>query len=49
MNCIKILADKNFHLMKNENFRNEKEKINVFLSHWNEIAKKLSIKKNIEK
>jgi mannobiose 2-epimerase len=32
MNCIKILADKNSYLMKNENFSNEKEKINVFLN-----------------
>ena len=48
MNCTKILADKNFPLMKNENFKNEKKKFDAFINHWKKNAESLSIKKTIE-
>lgn len=45
MNCTKILADKNFHLMKNENFKHAKENIDEFLAHWKKNAESLAIRK----
>ncbi|MFZ0456373.1 MAG: AGE family epimerase/isomerase [Ignavibacteriaceae bacterium] len=45
MNCVKILADKNFPLMKNKNFRHEKEKFDEFINHWKKNAESLAIKK----
>ncbi len=45
MNCIKILADEDFYLMKeSEGFRACKKNFEEFLEHWNKTAKKLSLR-----
>ncbi|MCX6168224.1 MAG: AGE family epimerase/isomerase [Ignavibacteriales bacterium] len=42
MNCIKILSDENYSLVKkNENFRTLKEETEEFLNHWRSIGKTL--------
>lgn len=42
MNCIKMLSDENFSLIKtNENFMKEKIKFNNMIKHWEDITKKL--------
>lgn len=47
MNYTKILADKDFPLMKNKNFKHEKEKSDDFINHWKKNAESFAIKKNI--
>ena len=47
MNCTKILADKDFPLMKNKNFKHEKEKSDDFINHWKKNTESFGIKKNI--
>ena len=46
MNCIKMLADDDFKLMKeSESFRKIKKDTNNFLKHWQKTAKNLLIRK----
>ena len=44
MNCVKILADKNFSLMKKESFVYAKENTDNFLKHWRKNTASLAIK-----
>ncbi len=44
MNCVKILAGKNFSLMKNKGFVKAKENFDDFLKHWKKNTESLSIK-----
>jgi hypothetical protein len=42
MNCIKMLSDENFPLMKSsEGFKKEKNNFDEFIEHWKNSAEKL--------